>query len=63
VIPAQFEIDGSIWYHYSKKLEFRVNVGNVTNEKNWAPPNAVYGNASIFALAGTTFQFNVKYNF
>jgi len=62
VIPTQYNIDGSIWYR-TKKVEYRLSVGNVTNEKNWAPPNAVYGNGSILALAGTTFSFNVKYNF
>jgi catecholate siderophore receptor len=63
IIPTQYEIDGSIWYHYGKKWEFRVSVGNITDEKNWAPPNSVYGNGSIFALAGTTFSCNAKYHF
>jgi len=63
VIPTQFEIDASVWYHFGKQWEYRVSVGNVTNEKNWAPPNPVYGNGSILALAGTTVSFNVKYNF
>ncbi len=63
VIPTQYEVDGSIWYHYGKKWEYRINVGNVTNQKNWAPPNPVYGNGSILPLAGTTVSFNVKYNF
>ena len=62
VIPWQYEIDASVSYHI-KNWDYRLSVGNVTNEKNWAPPNAVYGNASIFALAGTTFSFNVKYKF
>ena len=62
VIPSQYEIDGSIWYTY-RKVHYRVSVGNITNQKNWAPPNSVYGNASIFALAGTTVSFNVKYDF
>ncbi len=62
VIPTQFNIDASVSYHI-KKWDYRVSVGNVTNEKNWAPPNAVYGNASILALAGTTVSFNAKYSF
>ena len=62
VIPTQFNIDASVSYHL-KKWDYRVSVGNVTNEKNWAPPNAVYGNASILALAGTTVSFNAKYSF
>jgi outer membrane receptor protein involved in Fe transport len=63
VIPTQYSIDGSIWYHYKKHWDFRVNITNLTDEQNWAPPNAVYGNASIFALAGTTVELNIKYNF
>ena len=62
VIPSQYTLDASVWYHY-KQWDYRVNVGNVTDQKNWAPPNAVYGNASIFALAGTTVSLNIKYNF
>jgi outer membrane receptor protein involved in Fe transport len=63
VIPWQYELDGSVSYKYNKKWELRLSVGNVTNQKNWAPPNSVYGNGSILALAGTTFSFNAKYNF
>ena len=63
VIPWQFEIDAGVTYKYSKKWDYRLSIGNVTNEKNWAPPNAVYGNGSILALAGTTFSFNAKYSF
>ncbi len=63
VIPTQYEIDASIWYRYGKKWEYRVSVGNVTNQKNWAPPNPIYGNGSILPLAGTTVSFNAKYNF
>ena len=62
MIPWQYQIDGSIWYRY-KKWDFRLNVSNLTNENNWAPPNAVYGNASILALPGTQGQFNIKYTF
>ncbi len=63
VIPTQYELDGSFWYRYGKKWEYRVSVGNVTNQKNWAPPNFVYGNGSILPLAGTTVSLNIKYNF
>jgi hypothetical protein len=62
VIPWQYTIDSSIWYHH-KVWDYRVNILNVTNEKNWAPPNSVYGNASILAMPGTQVQFTVKYNF
>ena len=63
VIPWQYELDASLNYKIRKEWEYRLSVGNVTNRKNWAPPNAVYGNGSILALAGTTFSLNVKYNF
>lgn len=63
VIPWQYEVDASISYKIRKEWEYRLSVGNLTNEKNWAPPNSVYGNGSILALAGTTFSLNVKYNF
>ncbi|HKB56186.1 MAG TPA: TonB-dependent receptor, partial [Lacunisphaera sp.] len=63
IIPWQYELDASVSYKYAKKWEFRLSAGNVTNEKNWAPPNAVYGNGSILALAGTTFSLNIKYDF
>ncbi len=63
VIPWQYELDASVSYRYSKQWDFHLSVGNVTNEKNWAPPNAVYGNGSILALAGTTFSLTAKFNF
>ena len=61
-IPRQFQIDGNIAYR-TKEWEYRVNVSNLTDEKNWAPPNAVYGNASILALPGTQVRFTAKYSF
>ncbi len=63
VIPTQFELDAGVWYRYGKHWDFRLNVSNVTNEKNWAPPNATYGNGSILALAGTQLSFTAKYSF
>jgi len=33
---------------------------NATDEKNWSPPNAVYGNGSILALPGTQLQITAK---
>jgi outer membrane receptor protein involved in Fe transport len=62
IIPSQYQIDGSVAYR-TKKWEYRVSLSNLTNEKNWAPPNAVYGNASIFALPGTMGQLTIKHNF
>jgi outer membrane receptor protein involved in Fe transport len=62
VIPTQYQLDGSVTYR-TKEWEYRVNLSNITDEKNWAPPNAVYGNASILALPGTQVRFTAKYTF
>lgn len=62
VIPSQYSIDVSAFYSL-KSWDLRLTVLNVTNEKNWAPPNAVYGNGSILALPGTEVQLTVKYKF
>ena len=62
VIPTQYNLDASVSYKM-KKWFYRLSVSNLTDEKNWAPPNAVYGNASIFPLAGTTFSLSAKYSF
>ncbi|WP_414661552.1 TonB-dependent receptor [Horticoccus sp. 23ND18S-11] len=62
VIPTQFTIDAGVSYTY-KKWHLHATITNVTDEKNWSPPNAVYGNGSILALPGTQAQFTVKYSF
>jgi catecholate siderophore receptor len=62
VIPVQYTIDMSASYKW-QKWDFRASVLNATNEENWSPPNAVYGNASILALPGTQLQLTAKYSF
>jgi outer membrane receptor protein involved in Fe transport len=62
VIPWQHTIDASASYKY-KDWDFRVQVLNITDEENWSPPNAVYGNGSILALPGTQVQFTAKFSF
>ena len=62
VIPMQYTLDAGASYKY-KKWDFRVSVLNATNEENWSPPNAVYGNGSVLALPGTQLQFTVKMSF
>jgi hypothetical protein len=62
VIPTQYQIDGGVAYN-TKDWGVRVSVSNLTDEKNWSPPNAVYGNGSILPLPGTQVQFTVKYSF
>ena len=63
VIPWQYTIDAGVWYRYKKAWEFRVQVLNLTDEKNWSSVNPVYGNASIVANSGTTVSLTAKYNF
>ena len=62
VIPTQYQLDAGVAYN-TKTWGLRLSVSNLTDEKNWAPPNAVYGNASILPLAGTQAQLNLKYRF
>ncbi len=62
VIPMQHTFDVGLSYTY-KRWYLHATVTNVTNEENWSPPNAVYGNGSILALPGTQAQFTVKYSF
>ncbi len=62
VIPLQYTFDVGASYKY-KKWDFRVSVLNATNEENWSPPNAVYGNGSILAVPGTQVQFTLKHSF
>lgn len=62
VIPVQYTLDAAVSYKY-KNWNFRAQVLNVTDEENWSPPNAVYGNGSILALPGTQVQFTAKYSF
>lgn len=62
VIPTQYTLDLGLSYTY-KKWYFHASVTNATDEENWSPPNAVYGNGSILALPGTQALFTVKYSF
>jgi hypothetical protein len=48
VIPAQYTLDMSVFYA-TPRWEARLMFLNVTDEKNWSAPNAVYGNESIVA--------------
>ncbi|MEY2882126.1 MAG: Ferripyoverdine receptor precursor [Verrucomicrobiota bacterium] len=61
-IPSQYQLDASLTYR-TKKWEYRLSLSNLTDEKNWAPPNAVYGNASILALPGTQGRLTIKHSF
>jgi outer membrane receptor for monomeric catechols len=60
--PTQYQLDAGVSYN-TKTWGARASVSNVTDQENWAPPNAVYGNASILPLPGTQVQLNVRYSF
>lgn len=62
VIPWQYELDASVFYK-TKGWEYRISVSNLTDERNLAPPNGVYGNESILVLPGTQAQATVTYKF
>jgi catecholate siderophore receptor len=62
VIPAQFEIDGSVYYS-AKKWDVRLSLLNLTDEENWSPPNGTYGNESIVAEPGIRAELTIKYKF
>ncbi|MBX3737889.1 MAG: TonB-dependent receptor [Candidatus Didemnitutus sp.] len=61
-IPTQYSIDAGVAYN-TKTWGARLAISNITDEKNWGPPNAVYGNASILTLPGTQLQLTLKKNF
>jgi catecholate siderophore receptor len=62
VIPNQYTLDLGMSYTF-KKWDFHLTVLNATDQKNWSPPNSVYGDGSILALPGTQLQFTTKYSF
>ncbi len=62
IIPMQHTIDASVSYTRGAWM-LRAQVLNLTDEENWSPPNAVYGNGSILALPGTQVQFTARYSF
>ncbi len=51
VIPWQYQLDGGLSYT-TKTWGLQLTVLNLTDEKNWSPPNGVYGNESILAEPG-----------
>ena len=62
VIPSQYSIDLNLFYS-TKTWEVRLNVLNVTDQKNWSAPNAVYGNESIVAELPVHAELTLKYKF
>ena len=62
VIPWQYQFDGGFFYA-RKTWDARLTVLNLTGEKNWSPPNGVYGNESILAEPGTRAELTVTMKF
>ncbi len=62
VIPWQFNIDTSIAYS-TDNWEARLTILNVTDELNFAPPNAIYGNESILIEKPIRGEFTLTYKF
>jgi len=62
VIPAQYSLDLTGFYE-TKTWFAKLAILNATDEKNWAPPNYVYGNESILAELPIRFEFTLGYKF
>jgi catecholate siderophore receptor len=62
VIPAQYQLDLSVYYTH-KRFDARIMLMNVTDQKNWSAPNAVYGNESIVAELPFNIQGRVAIKF
>lgn len=62
VIPAQYQFDAGLFYN-RKTWGVQLTVLNATDEKNWSPPNGVYGNESILAEPGIRGEMTVTYRF
>ncbi|MEN9841458.1 MAG: hypothetical protein RL376_1258 [Verrucomicrobiota bacterium] len=62
VIPAQYTVDLTGFYE-TKTWFTRLAVLNATDEKNWGPPNYVYGNESILAELPIRAELTVGYKF
>ncbi len=59
-IPDQYSFNGAVYYE-AEKWAARLNIYNLTNERNWAPPNAVYGDESILLEPGRQLELTVSY--
>lgn len=62
VIPWQYQLDGGLFYA-RKTWDARLTGLNLTDEKNWSPPNGVYGNESILAEPGIRAELTVTMKF
>ncbi len=62
VIPTQYNLDLTFLYE-KPTWETRITILNVTDEKNWSPPNQVYGGESIFAEPPIRIEGTFTYRF
>ena len=62
VIPAQYQLDAGLFYQ-RKTWGTQLTLLNATDEKNWSPPNGVYGNESILAEPGIRGEMTVTFRF
>ena len=62
VIPPQYTLDLTAFYE-RKNWDVRIMLLNVTDEKNWGAPNAVYGAESIIAELPFRLEGRVTYKF
>lgn len=61
-IPWQYTVDLTVFYNY-KNVETHVSFLNLTDQDNWAPPNAVYGDGSILRDLPFRIEGGVKIRF
>ena len=61
-IPWQYTMDLTVFYNY-KNFEARFAILNLTDQDNWAPPNAVYGDGSILRELPLRVEGTIKIRF
>ncbi|OAI42651.1 hypothetical protein AYO41_03860 [Verrucomicrobia bacterium SCGC AG-212-E04] len=61
-IRTQYTLDASIFYR-QKRYELVLSVLNLTDQKNWSPPNSVYANDSVVANLPIRVNGTVRFKF
>ena len=62
VIPTQFNLDTTVFYE-TESWGVRLALLNTTNQKNWSPPNQIYGGESIVAELPFRAELTIMYRF
>lgn len=60
IVPWQYTMDATIGYS-TERWEIRLQVFNFTDQENWSPPRATYGNDSIVAELPARAELTFKY--